>query len=157
MIGSNVYGAYPRQDGYVFDTGYNVSKTDINVAAYIHGHALQKGNQDYIVLANQSVSAAALQKYGFYRYVNDNTNSYFYYPIPTSSLLYKSYITITENPNIDTLKNLAETLDISTIYLVINSYWANSSDIITRLKQLTPLWTSIDEGTSYIFIFENLK
>ena len=46
------------------------------------------GVSPYIVLANQSVSAAALLRFGFHTYYG----AQFYYAIPTGAPLYQSYL-----------------------------------------------------------------
>ena len=65
VLTMSIYLAYPHNDAFTKARGYAVSTNDIKAVQWIN----QDGaNNDYIVLANQSVSAAGLQEFGFKRY-----------------------------------------------------------------------------------------
>ena len=60
-----MYLSYPRFDHYHNSRGFSVGRADINAVRWINDHA---ENDDYIVLANQQVSAAAIREFGFKKY-----------------------------------------------------------------------------------------
>jgi hypothetical protein len=72
----------------------NTTQTDIQVVQAIAADA----PQDYVVLSNQAVAAAALKEFGFKKYFADKI---FYYPLPTSLPFIKIILTwlIPANPS----------------------------------------------------------
>jgi len=64
LITTSLYLLYPRFDRYHNSHGYSVSQNDIDAVHWIKNNA----QSDYIVLANQQVSAAALREFGFAKY-----------------------------------------------------------------------------------------
>jgi len=59
------YYAYPRVDAFAKSRGFSVSQSDIDAVQWIENNA---AGEPYVVLANQSVAAAALQEFGFKQY-----------------------------------------------------------------------------------------
>lgn len=146
---SSVYLAYPRNDGSVRSAGFNVSQSDIEAAHAIENHA---NGSNYIVLANQAVSAAALREFGFARYYE---NDLFYYPIPTSSPLYESFLEMAdESPSRHTAQAVLDETGADTLYFVLNSYWWNAEATAEAAKQEADDWFAIGSGSVLIFVFE---
>ncbi|MEK7203015.1 MAG: hypothetical protein AAB653_01745, partial [Patescibacteria group bacterium] len=85
LLIASIYLSYPRFDSFYNARSYAVSASDINAVRWIEDNK----TSEYIVLANQQVSAVALREFGFTRY---RKNNIFYYPIPTGGLLYKYYL-----------------------------------------------------------------
>jgi hypothetical protein len=123
MITSVQFVSYPRYDGYERVRSFTTSIHDINAVNKIHTLASSK---PYIVLANQSVSAAAVQELGFYKYYNDH----FFYPLPTGGPLYDQYLAMVyDAPTREHAKTAADLTGVSTVYFVVNDYWFDSEAI----------------------------
>jgi hypothetical protein len=143
------YLSYPRFDFQEQNKGFSTSQYDIETVRWIHEHAKV---DDYVVLANQSVSAAAIDQYGFYHYYGRN----FYYPIPTGDPLYQSYLDLINNRKelslvLTDVKNLT---GAKTIYLVVNNYWSGFEDIVARNKKTANQTQVIGDEKNYIFSYQ---
>lgn len=144
----NIYGAYPRHDNYAVSAGFNTAQADIDAVQKI---ATLANHQDYIVLANQSTSAAAISLYGFKKYYHQDI---FYYPIPTGGPLYQKYLAMVNNPpSFDTINQAMDLADVNLAYFAISNYWWNSSNIIAQTKLLTSSWFTTPDGSITIFQF----
>jgi hypothetical protein len=122
ILTSGLYLTYPRVDNYSNAKGLSVSAADLMAVRWIENNAAD----DYIVLANQQVGAAALGEYGFYpgRHRRYLQNDLFYYPIPTSGKLYGYYLEMVDDyPQRSTIKKAAKLAGVNQAYLVLNSYW----------------------------------
>lgn len=140
-----IYLAYPHDDAFVTARGYAVSVDDIQAVQWINQDGL---DANYIVLANQSVSAAGLQEFGFKKYYNN----LFYYPIPTSSPLYDIYLKMVYNkPSLDLIQQAADLTDVKRIYFVINDYWLDSQKIVAQASKLADAEKNIHDR---VWIFE---
>ena len=147
-VTAQIYGAYPRHDNYARSAGFNVSEDDISAVQAIHK---QGGDADYIVLANQAVSSAALSIYGFKTYYHDDL---FYYPIPTGGTLYNYYLEMTnEEPARQTILEAMDVAGVDLGFFVINDYWWQSEMIIEYAKNQADDWFSIGDGSVYVFEF----
>ena len=108
----------------------------------------QMGHEDnYLVLANQSVSAAAIWSFGFKRYYGDT----FYYPIPTGGELYDYFLTMNDLPDRDTAEAAMSLVEAEKLYYVVNDYWWQAPRIIETAKRTANSWISVDQGQVYIF------
>lgn len=143
-ISISLYAAYPRADNYHRSHFFSVSKSDIKAVEWIDNNA--SGN--YIVLANQQVSAAALRQFGFRHYYND----VFYYPIPTSSPLYPFYLDMVyKEPSKKTMEQAMDMAGVNEAYFVLNKYWWAFSKI-AREAELSALHTEkIDKGEIIVY------
>jgi len=149
LITTSLYISYPRLDNYHNSHGYSVSQNDIEAVNWIEADA--DGN--YIVLANQQTSAAALRELGFNHYVTlkDNSKTYFY-PIPTSSQLYPYYLDMVyKKPSRDTMMTAMDFTDVETSYFVLNKYWWAFAKILAEAKIEADSWKNINNGEIYIF------
>lgn len=145
LITTSLYITYPRFDNYYNSHGYSVSKNDITAVNWIENDA----DQDYIVLANQQVSAAALNEYGFNQYYK---NDIFYYPIPTGAPLYQYYLNMVyEKPSKETMQKAMNLAGVKLSYFVINKYWWASAKIIEEAKLEADSFEIINNGEIYIF------
>lgn len=146
MTAANVYGAYPRHDNYARSAGFNVGETDFDAVYAINRDA---GDDEYIVLANQAVSAAALEAFGFKTYYHDDI---FYYPIPTGGALYQYYLEMADDaPTRERAEAAMDVAGVNEAYFVVNDYWWHSEAIIERAKQESDEWFSVGEGAVTIF------
>ncbi len=141
----SLYASYPRLDHYHNSHGYSVSEVDLKASLWINNDS----EKDYIVLANQQVSAAALSQFGFKKYFKNNI---FYYPIPTGGELYQYYLKMVyEKPDKKTALEAANLVGVKTVYFVINKYWWASSKIIEEARMEADSFQKIDDGEIYIF------
>lgn len=156
FITSSLYLSYPRADKYHLDRGYNITQTDINTVRYIDDTA----QGDYIVLANQMTSVAAIREFGFKKYYhNNNTNKdYFYYPIPTGDPLYQYYLDMVYiNPNKSTAKLAGNFIGVKNVYFVLSSYWDKFEELTEKAKKDASSWQSIDQDKAFVFYYDLSK
>lgn len=152
-ITSSLYLSYPRADAYHLDRGFNLTQTDINAVRYIH----ETAQGDYIVLANQVTSVAAIREFGFQTYYQDihrPEKKYFYYPIPTGDPLYQYYLKMVyQRPTKSTALQAGKLVGVDQVYFVLNSYWDDFHRLVEEAKQEADDWQSIDQGKAYVFFF----
>ncbi len=142
-----IYLSYPHNDAFTKARGFSVSKNDIKAVQWINQNA---NNNDFIVLANQSVAAASLQEFGFKKYYHN----LFYYPIPTSSPLYDIYLKMVyEKPNLNLIQQATKLTGVKQIYFVINNYWLDNKKIIQQAGELTSVQKNINNKV-WIFRFD---
>lgn len=145
LITASIYNSYPRLDNYLNSKGYSTGKNEIEAVNWIEKDA----EQNYIVLANQQVSAAALHEFGFSTYYKDDI---FYYPIPTGGPLYKYYLKMVyESPNKTTMLDAMNLADVNQAYFVLNKYWWAFPKILEEAKLQADSWYKINEGEIFIF------
>ncbi len=147
---SAFYMAYPRRDAYETNRGFNTSADDVSTVHLIETLA---GKKPYLVLANQSVSAAAISEIGF-RYYGD----LFFYPIPTGELLYQQFLAMNEKPARETaqaaLKLVPMHGDVFTLFYVVNNYWWDAPRIIETAKTTADDWRAIGNGAVHVFRYD---
>lgn len=148
LITTSLYLSYPRFDDFYNSRGYSTSKSDFDTVTWIEDN---HKNNDFIVLANQQVSAAALFKYGFVKYYNDNV---FYYPIPTGGQLYQYYLEMVYgNPSRETMNKAMTLAGVNEAYFVLNKYWWASPKIKDETKIIADSFHEINNGENIIFKF----
>lgn len=153
LITGSLFSSYPRNNRYELGRQYSVSAADILTV-----NKIAEDKNGYIVLANQSVSAAAIQEHGFKTYYQtEDGKSLFYYPIPTSSPLYDVYLNMVYNT--PSRENAAQAIalsgdEVDTVYFVLNAYWDNAQQISEQAKLTADKWVEIDNGTTTIFVYE---
>lgn len=154
------YAAYPRDDAYQKGHGYNVSAADVDAVKEIESRALESGEfRPYVGLANQSVSAAAMNAIGF-RYYGDQ----FFYPIPTGGDLYALFLKMNANPSRETARAALDlvrerckaTLEceygkIQDVYYAVDAYWWDSKNIIAKAKTNADDWFALQNGAVHVF------
>lgn len=120
-------------------------------------NSIQKSDTeiDYIVLSNQLVSAASLTTYSFAKTFDTSLGKLFYYSIPTGGPLYQQYGNMLykgqKREFIETAMDLA---GVNTGYFVVNSYWANSDEIIKGAKKTSDSWWKVDGGKIFVFVYK---
>ncbi len=144
LVAALTYAAFPRLDDYRYSRGYSPSIHDVRAAEWINVH----GISPYVVLANQSVSAAALHSFGFKTYYG----SQFYYSIPTGAPLYQSYLSMVyQGATRETMEAAMRQVQATTGFFVMNAYWTNAPAIIAQAKKTADDWQVIDGGQVYVF------
>lgn len=150
IAGSTLYVSYPRRDAYETNRGFNVGQADIDA---VHVVETMTQGVPYLALANQSVSAAAIQEIGF-RYYGD----LFFYPIPTGGELYEYFLAMNESPNRETAAHALEIVpqhgDVTTLFFLVNNYWWDAPRIIETAKTTADDWKSLGDGQIYLFQYD---
>ncbi|MDD4332825.1 MAG: hypothetical protein PHT51_01820 [Patescibacteria group bacterium] len=157
LITTSFYITYPRQDRYEFSHNYSVGENEISAVKWIENDA---GSMNYIVLANQQVSAAALKVFGFNRYFRIPSHYQgeglgeviYFYPIPTSSPLYEYYLKMVYEKPIK--KNMVEAMEfvgVNESYFVLNKYWTDFPKILEEAKLEADSWQEFSGGEIYVF------
>jgi hypothetical protein len=142
------YDALPRHDALIIGRGWSVSRSDIDAVKLIDRDA---DGRDYAVLANQSVSAAAVSILGFKRYAGD----VFFYPIPTGGPLYETYLRMTYGePSRDTAKDAAALAKTDLIYVVVNDYWWRSQSVSEAIRDIADADWNVGNGKDLIYRFD---
>lgn len=158
---ASFYLAYPRNDAYEVGHGYNVSQTDLNAVHEIEADA---AGASYAVLANQTVSAAAVRELGFVRYFGDQ----FFYPIPTGGDFYALFLDMNERPSRETAEAALALVNArcaadpacteapaTTLYYVVNAYWWEAPRIVETAKQDADAWWALDDGAVHVFRYDH--
>ncbi len=144
LSSAQAYNALPRNDALVTGRGWSASQTDVDAAKKIDRDA---GQESYTVLADQSVSAAAVSQFGFKRYNGD----IFYYPIPTGGKLYDVFLRMTyHEPSRDTAHEAAQLGNSKLVYVVLNDYWWNADAVGQSLDAIANDHWSIGPDTGAI-------
>ncbi|MCG2695722.1 hypothetical protein L6248_02210 [Candidatus Parcubacteria bacterium] len=141
LISTSLYLSYPRFDHYFNSRCFSTSKNDIEAVNWIENNT----ESDYIVLANQQVSAAALREFGFKKYYSPPLidkerglgGEVFYYPVPTGGPLYQYYLDMVyEKPSRETMTKAMDLVGVSEGYFVLNKYWWAFDKIIFYSSQV---------------------
>jgi hypothetical protein len=142
------YLSYPQNNHKARFPGLNVTASDVEAVEMIHN---ENEDFDYIVLSNQLVSAAALQRYSFAKYHQTETGEIFYYSIPTGGELYRLYgRMLYEGQKNEYMQEAMKLANVNKAYFVVNKYWANSDQIIEGAKASAKSFKEID-GEIWIF------
>ncbi len=147
VITSSLYGSYSRIDAHFNSRGYSTGKFDLEAVNWIEENA----SEDYIVLANQQVSAGALKEFGFSKYYK---NDIYFYPIPTSGPLYDYYLKMVyENANKKTMVEAMDLAGVSEGYFILNKYWWAFPKILEEAKFEADSYKKFGDGDIWVFEF----
>lgn len=147
LITANFYLTYPRQDAYETSHGYNLSAADTAAAIDVERDA---AGADYVVLANQMASAAAISEFGFKKYYQNQ----FFYPIPTGGSLYQIFLKMNERPDRATALAAMDLLEVDRVYYMVSDYWWQSEKIIETAKTNANDWWGINSEAVIIFEYD---
>ncbi|MFA6994941.1 MAG: hypothetical protein WC249_00835 [Patescibacteria group bacterium] len=148
LLSISLYLSYPRWDKYYNSRGYSVSADDLAAVKLIN----QNSPNPYIVLANQQVSAAALQELGFNHYYQTSLGPVYFYPIPTGGPLYQYYLNMVyKSPSQENMIGALNLSGTDSGYLIINKYWYQSDRIINEAKVMASKWWAINDR---VYVFE---
>lgn len=149
---SMLYASYPRQNQFERSRQFSTSAADFQAVQHIDAQT----KSDYVVLANQSVSAAAIASFGFRTYFPPASGGapVFYYPVPTSSPLYNIYLRmVNERPTRATAELAHNLTGANTIYFVLNDYWDNAEQIKARARMEADESADIAGGAITVFTY----
>ncbi|MDA3839785.1 MAG: hypothetical protein PF572_01730 [Patescibacteria group bacterium] len=145
LVSTSLYLSYPRFDKNHNSHGVSTSVYDIEATKWIEDN----NKRQYLVLANQQVSAAALKNFGFNKYFSGGI---FYYPIPTSSPLYNYYLDMVyDRPSKENALKAMNLLNINEVYFVLNKYWWAFPKILDEAKIEADSYKSFGDGEVYVF------
>jgi hypothetical protein len=163
LISTSLYLSYPRFDNKFNSRGYSTGENDIKAVQWIN----DKAGENYIVLANQQVSAAALREFGFKKYYDvqpQTLNSdpkfkisnlkfkIFYYPVPTGEALYQYYLDMVyKKPGRETMLAAMNLAGVNKGYFVLNKYWWAFPKILDEAKLSSSGWQSFGDGEVWVF------
>ncbi|MFZ5365535.1 MAG: hypothetical protein ACOZBH_05085 [Patescibacteria group bacterium] len=146
LVSTSFYLSYPRYDNIEANHGLNVGKYDFLAATFIHN----SGADPYIVLASQNTAVAAVKLYGF----EPEYNGHFYYPLPTGSRLYDSFLNIVnDRPKTEYIEQARQLTGVQTVYLVIPKYWDRFENLNNMARAIAAETYDID-GQIYIYRFD---
>lgn len=147
-IAANAYAALPRHDAANVSRGWSVGRADVEVVRWIDRDA---SASPYTVLANQSVSAAAVQELGFKRYAGD----VFFYPIPTGGTLYQEFLRAMDvDTNLDPIREAARLGNTKLVYVVLNDYWWDAARVAQHLSTMADAQEQFRDGRVRVYRFE---
>ncbi|OGL75009.1 hypothetical protein A3C96_00105 [Candidatus Uhrbacteria bacterium RIFCSPHIGHO2_02_FULL_60_10] len=146
LITASTYLAYPRRDLYDSSRGWSTSAADIAAVRLI---ARDAGEEKFVVLANQSVSAAAIREFGFRRYFPSadplNAEPLFYYPLPTGGRLYAEFEKM--NSGLGQREQAEKVMALTgaeSVYFVVTNYWWQANKIILSAKRQADRFWSVN-------------
>ncbi len=146
VITTSLYLNYPRKDSFNDSRSFSVGKNDLEAVRFIERDAF---GEDYIVLANQQVSVAALWEFGFNKYFKEDI---YFYPIPTGGPLYRYYLSMVDNhPSRGTIEGALNLTGAKKGYFVLNKYWWAFDKISEEAKMEAESWHELNNGEIIIF------
>ncbi len=146
---AQAYNAFPHHDAAHAEHGWSVGPSDFEAVRWMDQDA---HGQTYTVLANQSVSAAAIASFGFKRYAGGDI---FYYPLPTGGPLYRVYLeAVGDHPTRQAMEQAGRLGQSSRVYVVLNDYWWNAQRVGETLETLSDLTVSLAGGKIRIYRFD---
>lgn len=144
VISALAYDAFPRNDAFASSRGYSTSIHDVSAVRDIE----KRADRPHVVLANQSVSAAALREFGFRTYFGDQ----YFYPIPTGGKLYQRYLDmIYQGTKRETMEEAMRSVKVNLSYFVINAYWQDADKIAAEAKKTADAWFEVGGGKLTVF------
>ncbi len=147
LLAASFYLSYPRFDRYHNSHGYAVSQADVMAVDWIEQDA---AGAEYVVLANQQVSAAALRQLGFKKYYPGDI---FFYPIPTGGPLYKEYLNMTSRPATATMSAAMNLAGVQLAYFVLDDYWFEADKIAPEAELIAEHVERIAGGQVRVYRF----
>ena len=154
---SVAYLAYPRVDRAVSTHAYATRSADV---ATVQAIAQNASEIPYAVLANQQVSAAALDIHGFRApnvttYFETSEGQSYFYPIPTGGQLYSYYLSMVNDvPSRDTVQAAMNFMKIDRLYFVVSDYWWRAGDLRAAAARIADESFVVDGGKNEVFVFE---
>ncbi len=146
-----IYHAFPYHDATHIEHGWNVSAADEEAVRWIDRDS---GDKPYTVLANQSVSAAAIAHLGFKRYAGD----VFFYPVPTGGPLYQIFLRATKTDvTQEDIREAARLSESDRVYVVLNDYWWQADDVARTLEHFASATHDVEKGRDRIYRFDITK
>lgn len=152
MTAAAWYFSYPQDNPKVLFSGQSVSAADI---AAVHLIEARNIGEDYLVLANQMTSAAALQEFGFAYYLPTASGEVLWYPLPTGGELYGYFSNMAYvEPKRETIETAMRLAGVKKGYFLVPYYWPYADWLVERAGQEADNLLKINKGD--IIILEYL-
>lgn len=153
LYAGSAYASLPRHDAAAASRGWSVGTADMEAVRWIEGDA--RGAR-YAVLANQTVSAAAVDAYGFRRYVRTpEGEDVFYYPLPTGGTLYQLYLqAVAPTPSFDAIREAVSLTRSEIVYVVVNQYWWDADKVSAALEARAQAVQTFGNGAVRVYRFD---
>ncbi|GEM_PF-268647 len=153
LITVSWYFTYPTRDPVSRFTGYSVRAADIAAV-----HSIQDRNDEnfnYIVLTNQTVSAAALREFGFAKYHDTKEGEQYFYSIPTGGPLYQFFRQMVyEYPKKQWMLEAMDFAGVDRAYFIHTNYWYPAAELRDAAKTEADDWWAIGENPEQAWVFE---
>jgi hypothetical protein len=152
LLFASLYITYPTRDVISYYTGVSIRDADIEAIRFIDAQA---HGEPYIVLTNQSISAAAIGMYGFNHYISTTAGtSEYFYSIPTGGPLYQYFREyVYRGYNRSSIEAAMEFAKVEKAYLIHTNYWAPAAEIRDASKVIADNWWEVGDGRVWVFEF----
>lgn len=147
VLTAHIIDALPRHDVATVSRAWSVGRDDVDAVLAIDRDA---HGAPYTVLANQNVSAVAVDRLGFKRYEKD----IFFYPIPTGGPLYALFLRMMKEPDTGIVREAATISGSRLVYVVLNDYWWDADRVRDELNSLAPTLTALDTRSLRVYKFD---
>ncbi len=146
IILTSTYFSYPLYDRYKNSQSFNVTADDLETVVLI---AESAGDESYIVLANQMLGAAAIDKYGFKHYYQNN----FYYSMPVGNEnIYQEFLSMIETKaDKETATRAMDKAQVGRLYFVVPNYWHSAKSAITQAKENADSYFTVGKNTVFLY------
>ncbi len=145
------YFTYPTRDPISLHTGYQIRSAD-EVAIELINSRNDYDPSKYIVLTNQVVSVAAINKLGFAHYHQTSDGPQFFYSIPTGGPLYQYFRKMVyEEPRKKWMVEAMEYADVKKAYFIHTNYWAPAAEIRDAAKLEADNWWELAGGRVWVY------
>jgi len=146
IILTSTYFSYPLYDRYKNSQSFNVTADDLETVSLI---AESSGDENYIVLANQMLGAAAIDKYGFKHYYQNN----FYYSMPVGDEnIYQEFLSMIEiKADKETALKAMDKAQVARLYFVVPNYWHSAKSATTQAKESADSYFNVGNNTVFLY------
>lgn len=142
------YFSYPQSNPKALFSGPSVSQADVEAVRKTETLA---AGRPHVVLANQMMAAAALQEFGFARYLATPQGKILWYPIPTGGQLYPFFLALNVSPGKETAREAAAFTGANTVFFAVHAYWPYAADIRHGAQQTADAILSIGNGDILLY------
>ena len=147
----SLYFAYPQRNIKARFPGYNVTDADVHTVEYI---ASLHSDQQYVVIANQLVGAAALTKFSFSTYFDTALGSLYFYSIPGGGPLGDIHgKMLYQGQKREFMEEAMDLTGVDTAYFAVPNYWANFDDIVSGAAKTADAVHAVDGGKVMVFTY----
>ncbi len=144
LLVASVYLAYPRLDPEDRTSGRAVSAATVAAAAFLHDQGIGG-----VVLADQTLAAADIWRYGFFRYAKGE----YWISHPSGALgLYGYYLKATDgSPTRALMTEVMDAYGVNEVTLVLQRYWKNFRTTAQIAQASADDSWSIGDGAVLVF------
>ena len=150
MVVHSCFFSYPQYNVKFPFYSPGVGEEDVEAVHWIDGAS---DGDDYVVLSNQMLSAAAIQEFGFAYYYPLAGEEVLWYAIPTGGVLYAQFIDLLAGRFDDErASSLIDELGVTYIFVVLPTYYSDTlPDVVGGLETLAKTVHELETITIYQF------